>query len=78
MGRGLGGKLVTLAFDDLAVGMRLEGVVADGDVTVVAVEIHGPSSATLTYRTGDGRLGDRIIGAADLAGFGGSSDISGE
>ena len=61
---------MTLAFDDLAVGMRLEGVVADGYVTVVAVEMHGPSSATLTYRTGDGRLGDRIIGAADLEGFG--------
>ncbi|MYH87969.1 MAG: DEAD/DEAH box helicase, partial [Acidimicrobiaceae bacterium] len=50
--------------------MRLEGVVADGEVTVVAVEMHGPGSATLTYRTGDGRLGDRIIGVADLAGFG--------
>ena len=61
---------MTLAFDDLVAGMRLEGVVADGHVTVVAVEMHGPSSATLTYRTGDGRLGDRIIGAADLAGFG--------
>ena len=61
---------MTLAFDDLVAGMRLEGVVADGHVTVVAVEMHGPSSATLTYRTGDGRLGDRIIGAADLEGFG--------
>ena len=70
MGRGLDGKLVTLKFDDLAAGMRLDGVVADGYVTVVAVEMHGPSSATLTYRTGDGRLGDRIIAAADLAGFG--------
>ena len=61
---------MTLEFDDLAAGMRLEGVVADGDVTVVAVEMHGPGSATLTYRTGDGRLGDRIITEADLAGFG--------
>ena len=50
--------------------MRLEGVVADGDVTVVAVEMHGPGSATLTYRTSEGRLGDRIITEADLAGFG--------
>ena len=61
---------MTLKFDDLAAGMRLEGVVPDDRVTVVAVEMHGPSSATLTYRTGDGRLGDRIIGAADLEGFG--------
>ena len=60
---------MTLKFDDLAAGMRLEGVVAGGEVTVVAVELHGPGSATLTYRTGDGRLGDRIIGSADLAGF---------
>ncbi len=60
---------MTLGFDDLAAGMRLEGVVADGHVTVVAVEMHGPSSATLTYRTGDGRLGDRIIAATDLGSF---------
>ena len=49
--------------------MRLSGVVADGDVTVVAVGVHGPGSATLTYRTGDGRLGERIIFAGDLAGL---------
>ena len=41
--------------------MRLSGVVADADVTVVAVEMHGSVSAVLTYRTGDGRLGDRVI-----------------
>ena len=61
---------MTLRFDGLAAGMRLEGVVADGDVTVVAVEMHGAGSATLTYRTSDGRLGDRIITVADVAGFG--------
>ncbi len=60
---------MTLAFDGLVAGMRLAGVVADGEVTVVAVEMHGPGSATLTYRTGDGRLGDRIIGEGDLEGF---------
>ncbi len=70
MGRGLDGSPVTLKFDDLAAGMRLEGVVADGEVTVVAVEMHGPGSATLTYRAGDGRLGDRIISVADLEAFG--------
>lgn len=39
----------------------------DGDVTVVAVEMHGSHSATLTYRTSDGRLGERIITADELA-----------
>ncbi len=55
-----------LEFGDLVAGMRLSGVVADGDVTIVAVEVHGPGSATLTYRTGDGRLGERIVLEDDL------------
>ena len=49
--------------------MRLSGVVAGGDVTVVAVELHGAISATLTYRTSDGRLGERIMLVDDLAGL---------
>ena len=49
--------------------MRLSGVVADGDVTVVAVAMHGANSATLTFRTSDGRLGERIILVDDLAGL---------
>ena len=65
---------VTLGFGDLGAGMRLSGVVADADVTVVAVEMHGTGSATLTYRTGDGRLGDRIVYADDLAGLAETSE----
>ena len=49
--------------------MRLSGVVADADVTVVAVEMHGSSSAIVTYRTTDGRLSERVIGVDDLAGL---------
>ncbi len=56
-----------LGFGDLIAGVRLSGVVADGDVTVVAADVHGPGSATLTYRTTDGRLGERIILSEDLA-----------
>ena len=55
-----------LEFDDLVTGMRLSGVVADGDITVVAVDVHGAGSATLTYRTADGRLGERIVSSDDL------------
>ena len=58
---------MTLEFGDLAAGMRLSGVEADGTVTVVAVDVHGPNSATLTYRTTDGRLGERIVFADGLA-----------
>ena len=60
---------MTLGFGDLVAGMRLSGVVADGEVTVVAVEVHGAGSATVTYRTGDGRLGDRVMLIDDLAGL---------
>lgn len=56
-----------LGFGDLAAGMRLSGVVADGDVTIVAMDVHGPGSATLTYRTSDGRLAERIVYSDDLA-----------
>ncbi len=58
---------MTLDFGDLTAGMRLRGVVTNSDVTVVAVEMHGSTSAVLTYRTGDGSLGERIILPDDLA-----------
>ena len=32
---------MSIAFSDLNAGQRLAGVIADGDVVVVAVEIHG-------------------------------------
>ena len=59
--------MTSLEFDDLTAGKRLSGVVADGDVTVVALEVHGAASATLAYRSASGRLGERIISRDDLA-----------
>ncbi len=56
-----------MKLDELQRGARLSGVIADGDVTVVAVEPHGETSATLTYRTGDGQLSERIVALDDLA-----------
>ena len=63
-----------LEFADLNPGKRLAGVVADGDVTVVALDVHGAGSATLTYRSAGGTLGERIISLDDLAGFSEVSD----
>ena len=60
-------RSMTVTFQDIAAGKRLAGVLADGEVTVVAIEVHGESSATLTYRTGDGQLGERILTPDDLA-----------
>lgn len=54
------------AFSDLSVGKRLTGVVAAGDVDVVAVMEHGETSATLTYRTAEGELGERLLSRTDL------------
>ncbi|WP_420626340.1 helicase-related protein [Candidatus Poriferisodalis sp.] len=61
------GNDVVMELSDLAAGMRLAGVVAGTDVTVVAVDIHGPGSATLTYRTAENRLGERLVTEPDLA-----------
>ena len=54
-------------FSDITAGTRLDGVVPNAAVTVVALQVHGPESATLTYRTADGGLGERLISVADLA-----------
>ena len=42
-------------------------MVPNAVITVVALKIHGRESATLTYRTADGGLGERLISAADRA-----------
>ena len=54
-------------FSDITAGTRLDGVVPNAAVTVVALQVHGPESATLTYRTAEGGLGERLISVADLA-----------
>jgi len=65
---------MSITFDDITSGQRLAGVVADGDVTVVALERNGGTSATLTYRTADGKLDERIISVDDLQGISQVSD----
>ena len=60
---------MAISIADLSAGLRLTGVVADAEVAVVAVEPHGPTSATLTYRTVDGQLGERILTVDDLLGI---------
>lgn len=52
---------MSITFDDITAGRRLAGVVADGEVTVVAATPNGENKLTLVYRTDTGELGDRII-----------------
>ena len=47
--------------EELTPGARVAGVVGASDVAVVAVEWHGTNALTLTYRDGDGRLGESIL-----------------
>ncbi len=60
---------MSVEVSNIVKGQRLAGVVADGLVTVVAVEPHEGGSATLTYRTSANQLGERIVSAEDLAGI---------
>ncbi len=47
--------------EDLKPGTVVRGVVADGPVTVVQAEWHGPQALTLTYRTPGGVLGEEVL-----------------
>ena len=55
--------------EDLRPGVRVEGVHADGPVTVVAVQRHGTQAVTLAYRTERGSLHERILYRCDEGAF---------
>jgi superfamily II DNA or RNA helicase len=48
--------------EDLSSGLQVDGVLPRQPVSVVAVEWHGTSALTLTYRDADGRLGEVLLG----------------
>ena len=56
-----------LTFAEIQPEARLDGVEAEGTVTVVAFKPHGETSGTLTYRTAEGGLGERLLNLRDLA-----------
>ena len=58
------GLAVSLTFADITAGIRLAGVVPNAAVTVAAPQVHGPESATLTYRTAEGNVAQRLISAS--------------
>ena len=53
--------------DNLTAGTRLRGLIAAGDVTVIAVEPHGETVLNVVYRSDDGQIGDRLVTLDDLA-----------
>lgn len=52
---------------DLRAGKRVRGLLAAGEVTVIAVEYHGDGIANVTYRADDGSLGERLVAAEQAA-----------
>ncbi|MDQ3384709.1 MAG: SNF2-related protein [Actinomycetota bacterium] len=56
--------------EDLSPGALVHGVVAGQAVAAVAVEWHGHSAVTLTYRTGEGDVAQRLVYRSDEAALG--------
>jgi superfamily II DNA or RNA helicase len=50
-----------IRLEDVTPGVVLVGVVGDGAVTAVAVQWIGANALRLTYRTGEGRLDERLL-----------------
>jgi len=51
---------------ELKAGLRVRGLVAAGDVTIVAVEPHGGAILNVVYRGDDGHIADRLLTLEDL------------
>jgi len=51
---------------ELKAGLRVRGLVAAGDVTIVAVEPHGDAILNVVYRGDDGHIADRLLTLEDL------------
>src|SRR5260370_16015239 len=47
--------------EELTKGALVSGVVADATVTVVDITMHGSEVLTLTYRTADGMVAERLV-----------------
>ncbi len=56
-----GGRPPIARLDDLTKGALVNGVVADHAVTVVDVTWHGSEVLTLTYRSADGQVAERLV-----------------
>jgi len=56
-----------LELHDLKSGLRVRGLVAAGEVTIVAVEPHGDGVANVVYRGDDGQIGDRLLTTEQLS-----------
>ncbi len=56
-----------IKLDQLKAKMRVNGIVPDQTVEIVAVDKSGPTSVSVAYRRADGNLGERVLYQADEA-----------
>ncbi len=52
--------------DELKIGLRVRGLVAGADVSIVAVEDHGPDTFNIVFRDDSGRVADRLVSSEHL------------
>jgi superfamily II DNA or RNA helicase len=57
---------MTVEMHELKAGLRVRGLVAAGDVTIVAVEPHGDAVLNVVYRGDAGNIADRLLTLEDL------------
>jgi hypothetical protein len=47
--------------EDLQPGLRLAGLIPGATIAVIAVQPHGGDAIELTYKTANGKLGQRVL-----------------
>jgi hypothetical protein len=55
-----------LELHELKTGLRVRGLVAAGEVTIVAVEPHGDGIINVVFRGDDGHIADRLVETSQL------------
>jgi len=59
------GVFRTGRLEDLSVGATVEGLLPDTPVSIRAIDRFGPDTLSVTYRTSDGLLGERLLTRGD-------------
>ena len=65
-GSGIHGVTSLISFDALTPGTVISGLASAGPVEILAVEMHGSTAATVTWKDGDGRPDRKVIYAEIL------------
>lgn len=56
-----------MRLEDLTPGSTISGLIASGDVTIVAIGQAGPDASVITYRDANRKLDERVVYRSDEA-----------